>query len=130
MVHAEVILQGDGGKSLRGCFNLHTLLGFDGLVQAVGVAAAFHDASRLFVYNLHLSVYDDIFIVFLEHGVSLQQLVDGMYSFRFDGVVSQQCIFLFQSLLIGQVLFIFQFGKLCCDVGQHEECRVRRITAN
>ena len=129
MIHTEVVLQSDRCECLRCGFYFHTFFRFDSLVQSVRVAAAFHDTSGLLVYNLHLSVDHNIFVIFLEHGVSLQQLVDGVYALRFDGVVSQQLIFLFQQLFVGQVL-IFQFGELCGDIRQHEQCRVFGVTGD
>ena len=35
MIHTEVVLQSDGGKSLCGSFYFHTFLRFDGLMQSV-----------------------------------------------------------------------------------------------
>ena len=99
-------------------------------MQTVGVAAAFHDTARLLVHNLHLSVYHDVFVVLLKHGIGLQQLVDGMYAFRLDGIVGEQGILLGQTLFFAQVLFIFQFGKLGGDVGQYEEGGVGRVSAD
>ena len=89
MVHTEVVLQRNGCKSLGGSFYFHTFFCFDGLMESVGITASFHDTSCLFVYNLNLSVYHNIFIVLFEHGICFQQLVDGMYAFRFDRVVVQ-----------------------------------------
>ena len=108
MIHTEVVLQSNCCKGLRSSFHFHTFLGFDSLVQSVRVAATFHDTACLLVYDLHLSVDHYIFIIFLEHGVSLQQLVDGVYTFRFDGIVCQKFIFLFKQLLVGQIQ-VFQF---------------------
>ena len=124
VVHTEVILQRNGSECLRSSFHFHVFLSFDSLVQTVGVATAFHDTSGLLVYDLHLSVQYNVFIIDLEHGVCLQQLVDGMYSFGFDGIVCHQFIFLSQTLFICQLRFVFQFGKLCGDVGQYEEGRI------
>ena len=53
-----------------------------------------------------------------------------MYSFRFDGIVCQQFIFLSQTLFICQLCFVFQFGKLCSYVGQYKEGRIFRVTGN
>ena len=39
-VHAEVVLQRDGGEGLRRGLDLHVLLGLDGLVESVRVAAS------------------------------------------------------------------------------------------
>ena len=130
VVHTEVILQRNGGECLRSSFHFHVFLGFDSLVQTVGVAAALHDTSGLLVHNLHLSVEYNVFVVFLEHGISFQQLVDGMNSFGFDGIICQQLIFLGQTFLICQVGFVFQFRQLCGYIRQYEESRVFRISGN
>ena len=111
-------------------FYFYSFLGFDGLVQTVGVTASFHDTACLLVHNLNLSVDDYVFIVFLEHGICFQQLVDGMYTFRLDGIVGHQSIFFSQALFVGQVFLIFQSGKLGGNVGQYEEGRVVRIACN
>ena len=71
MIHTEVVLQRDGGKRLGGGFYFDMLLGFDGLVQSVGVTAAFHDTAGLLVDDFHLVVDDHIFVVALEEGVGL-----------------------------------------------------------
>ena len=129
VIHTEVVLQSNRCKGLRSSFHFHTFLGFDSLVQSVRVAATFHDTTCLLVYDLHLSVDHYIFIIFLEHGVSLQQLVDGVYTFRFDGIVCQKFIFLFKQLFVSQML-VFQFRKLSGDVRKNEQCRVFRVTGN
>ena len=100
VVHTEVVLQRNGGKSLCGSFYLHAFLGFDGLVQTVRITTSFHDTSRLLIHNLHLAVNYHIFVIFLEHGVCLQQLVDGMHTFAFDGIVGHQGILLFKALFV------------------------------
>jgi hypothetical protein len=38
----------------------NALLGLDGLVEPLGPAAAFHDAARELVDDLHLAVLDDV----------------------------------------------------------------------
>ena len=75
MVHTEIVLQGDGGKGLRGSLDLHVLLGLDSLMQSVAPAASLHDTSRLLVDNLHLAVDDHVLIVLVEHAVGLEQLL-------------------------------------------------------
>jgi len=130
VIHTEVILQRNRCKGLCGGFHFYTFFGFDGLMQAIGVAAAFHDTSGLFVHNLHLTVDNHVFVVFLEHGVSFQQLVDGMYTLALDGEVGHKGVFLGKAFLIRQVFFIFQFGELGGDVGKYEERRVGGVTAN
>ena len=122
MIHTEIVLQGDRRECLCGGFYFHTFLGFDSLVQTVGVAASVHDTPRLFIDDHDLVVHHDIFVVFLEQGVSFQQLVNRMYAFALDGVVGQQFVFL--GLFLFFVLDMFQFGKLGSDIGQYEESRV------
>ena len=81
VVHTEIVLQRDGGKSLCGRLHLHVFLRFHGLVQPVAPAAALHDTACLFVHNLHLSVHHHVFLIDAEHGVSLEQLENGVNAF-------------------------------------------------
>ena len=53
-------------------------LGFQRLVQAFGIAAAFHHAAGEFVDDDDLAVPDDVVPVSLEQLVGLQRLVDVM----------------------------------------------------
>ena len=94
MVHAEIVLKGDGGECLGGSLYLHSLFGLDGLMQSVGIAAAFHDTACLFVNDLDLVIVDHIFHILLEKRICLEQLGDGVYAFRFDGIVLHQFVFL------------------------------------
>ena len=93
-------------------------------MQTVRVATTFHNTACLLVHNLHLSVYYNVFVVFFEHGVSLQQLIDGMYAFRLDCIIGEQGVLLRQTFFFCQILFIFQFRELGCDIGQYEESGV------
>ncbi len=74
-IHAEVILECDGSQGLRLSLDTHALLGFNGLVESVAVAAAQHQTSREFVNNDHLAVFDDIVSIFLIKGVGSQCLL-------------------------------------------------------
>ena len=89
MIHAEVVLQGDGGKGLGGSFYLHVLLGFYSLVQAIAPTTAFHDTARLLIDNLYLTVDYHILIILIKHTVGLQQLLQGMYTLTLDGIMVQ-----------------------------------------
>ena len=122
-IHAEIVLQRDGGVGLRGGLDLHAFLGLDGLMQTVAVAASLHDSARLLVDNLDLVVVDHIFHILVEQGVGLQQLVHRVYALRFDAVVLQQLVFLLLLLLMGKVL-VLDFAQLRGDVGQDEEIGV------
>ncbi len=79
LVHAEVVLEGDRGEGLVLLLDLHPLLGLDGLVEALGPAAAFQDAAGELVDDLHLAVLDDVVLVALEQLLGLEgrlELVD------------------------------------------------------
>ena len=76
LVHAEVVLQGDGGQRLVLLADVHALLGLDGLVQALGVAAADHQAAGELVDDEHLAVLDDVVDVALEQELGLQRLLE------------------------------------------------------
>ena len=99
------------------------LLGLDSLMETVAPAASFHDTSCLLIHNLHLTVDNDIFVVLVEHGVGLEQLLQGVHTLALHGIVVEQCVLLVETLLIAE-LFVFESRKLRCDVGQHEELLV------
>ena len=71
LVHAEVVLEGDGGEGLVLALDLDVFLGFDGLVQTVAPAAAGHQAAGEFVDDDHLAVFDDVIVVALENARAL-----------------------------------------------------------
>src|SRR5690348_2453134 len=77
-VHAEIILESDGGERLIFALDLHGFLGFDGLVQTVGPAAARHLAARKFVHDDDFAFLDDVIHVALEKRVRAQALIDVM----------------------------------------------------
>jgi len=129
VVHTEVVLQGNGSECLGGRFNLHTFLGFHRLVQTVAPTTTVHDTTCLFIDNLHLSVQYHIVSILFEHGVSLQELVDGVNTFRLDGIVGEEFVLLCQLFFFAQA-HVFQFRQLSCDVRQHEESRISRITSD
>ena len=78
LVHAEVVLEGDGGERLVLALDLHAFLGFDGLMQTVAPAAAGHQASGEFVDDDDFVVLDHVVLIALEHHVRLQGLLDVM----------------------------------------------------
>jgi len=65
-VEAEKVLDGDGRHGLRFTLNLDILLGLDGLVQSVAVAATGKDTSGKLIDNHHLPVLYHIFVVALK----------------------------------------------------------------
>ena len=118
-VHAEVVLQGDGGIRLCGSLHLHIFLRLDSLVQPVGVAAALHDTASLLIHNLHLVVDDDVFHIFVEHGVGFQQLMDSVDTVGSDSVVVIDFLFAGQ-LFVRSEVFLLQFGDLGTHIGHDE----------
>ena len=77
----------------------------------------------MLVDDFHFVVLNYIFVVFFEQCVCLQQLVYGVYSFRFDGVVLQNLVF-FGLFFFGRQVLLLQFGHFGADVGQYKELRV------
>ena len=75
LVHAEIILEGDGGERLVLALDLDVFLGFHGLVQTVGPAAAGHQAAGELVDDDDLAVLDDVILVALEQHVGLERLL-------------------------------------------------------
>ena len=66
LVHAEVVLEGDGGERLVLALDLDAFLGLDRLVQAVGPAPAGHHAAGELVDDDDLAVLDQVVDVALE----------------------------------------------------------------
>ena len=75
VVQAEIVLQGDGGQRLVLLAHEHALFCLDSLVQALGVAATFHDAAGELVDDLDLAVGDHVLLVAVEHVLGLQRLL-------------------------------------------------------
>ena len=75
VIQTEVVLQGDSGQRLVLLAYEHALFGLDGLVQALGVTAAFHNAAGELVDDLDLAVGDHVLLVAVEHVLGLQRLL-------------------------------------------------------
>ncbi len=65
LIHAEIVLEGDGGQGLIFALDFYAFLGLDGLVQTVGPAAAGHQAAGVLID-------DDDFVVF-DHVIAIAQ---------------------------------------------------------
>ena len=74
VVQAEIVLEGDGGQGLVFRRDGYVLLGFQGLVQAVGIAASGHEAAGELVHDDHLIVLHDVVHVALEDLMGLEGL--------------------------------------------------------
>ena len=82
LVHAEVVLEGDGGERLVLALDLDAFFGFDGLMQAVAPAAARHDAAGELVDDDHLSVLHQVILVAMEQHVGLERLLHVVIEFH------------------------------------------------
>ena len=120
VVHAEIVLQRDGGKSLRGGLNFDVLFGLNSLVQAVAPAAAFHDTARGFVDDLHLSILNDVVVIEREHGISFEQLLERVHTVGLHGILGEELILLGNAFFVGEV-FGLKCRELSGDVGEHEK---------
>ncbi len=76
LVHAEVVLERDRRERLVLRLDRLVFLGFERLVQAVGIAAARHHAAGELVDDDDFAVADDVVLVALEQLVGAQRLVD------------------------------------------------------
>ena len=65
VVHAEVVLQSDGGESLILLTNLHALFGLHCLVQTFAPTPSLKDAASEFIHNLYIATLDDVVLVTL-----------------------------------------------------------------
>ena len=126
MVHAEVVLERDRRVRLRGRLHLHVFLRFNGLVQAIGVASAVHDAACLLVYDFDLVVHHHVVHVLLEQRVGLQQLVHGVNACTLDRVVGHQLAFLFEFGFLVP-LTVVDGHQFRCQIWHGEEVLVLHV---
>ena len=75
-IEAEVVLERDGRERLVLALHAHVLLGLDGLMQTVAVAAAEHEAAGEFIDDDDLAVLDDVVNVALHDAVGADGLID------------------------------------------------------
>ena len=100
-VEPEVVLEGDRGERLVLGLDRHLLLGFQRLMQAVGVAPALHHAPGELVDDHHLAVAHQIVDVAREQPVRAQRLIDVVDQGDVRDVVQLQVL---QQLRLGQPL--------------------------
>src|SRR5579859_1197464 len=86
LVHAEIILEGDGGEGLIFALDLDGFLGFDGLMKTIGPAAAGHLAAGEFVDDDNFAVFDNVIDVALVERVRAKGLVDVVHELDIDRV--------------------------------------------
>ncbi len=87
VVHAEVVLEGDGGEGLVLLLDLHALLGLDRLVEAFGPAPALEHSTGELVDDLHLAVDDDVVLVAEEQLLGAERHRELVHQVLGDAVV-------------------------------------------
>ena len=87
IVHAEVVLEGDGGQGAVLARDGDALFGLDGLVQALGVAAADHEAAGELIDDDDLAVLHDIVDIPLHDAAGLDGLIDVVGQGEVFGVI-------------------------------------------
>ena len=87
LVHAEVVLEGDGGERLVLLLDLDAFLGLDGLVEPVRPAPARHQAPGELIHDDYFAVLHHVVAVALEERVGLERLIDVVDIVHVGGVV-------------------------------------------
>ena len=87
VVHAEVVLERDGGEGLVLLFDPHALLRLDGLVQTFAPAPALEDPAGELVDDLDLAVLDDVVDVALEELLGAQRGLELVHEVLVDVLV-------------------------------------------
>jgi hypothetical protein len=87
LVEPEVVLERDGGEGLVLRLDLDPLLGLDGLVHALVVAATVQHAAGELVDDDHLAVADDVVLVLGEQLLGLDGVVQVAHQWRVGGLV-------------------------------------------
>ena len=75
-------MQGDGGQGLSLFSDLDPLLGFDRLMQPVGIAPTFHQTAGEFVDDQDFTVADDIVDVSFHQPAGSDGLIDPVRDFH------------------------------------------------
>jgi len=86
-VHAEVVLEGDGGQGLVLVLDFHPFLGFHGLMQAVGPAPSRHQTAGEFVHDDHFPVLHHVLLVPQIEGVGPEGGIQVVHQNNVGGVV-------------------------------------------
>src|SRR5216683_2102177 len=86
LIHAEIVLEGDGREGLVFALDLYAFLGFDCLMQAVGPAAAGHLAPGEFIDDDDFAVFVDVVDVNFVERVRAQGLIDVVHGVDVGGV--------------------------------------------
>ena len=76
IIHSEVVLIGYRCKGLVLILDLDAFLRFERLMQALGIAPAYHKAACEFIDDEHLPILHDIVLITGEESVCAQRLLD------------------------------------------------------
>ena len=60
LVHAEIVLEGDGGQRLVFLFDLDAFLGLDGLVKSIAPSPARHQAAGELIHDNDFALFDHV----------------------------------------------------------------------
>ena len=126
LVHAEIILDRDRRVGARLALDRDVFLRLDRLVQAVGPAAAGHDAAGVFVDDHHLALLHDVFDVAFVERIGAQQLGNGVDVLGDLGVARLRGEFLLLALLGRERRVLVEIAELGGEVGQHERVGIVR----
>ena len=72
VVHAEIVLQRNGGKSLILFLDLYALFGFNGLVDAFTPPTTFKNSTSELVNNFNFTILNDVVLVAVIQNCGLQ----------------------------------------------------------
>ena len=132
VVHAEVVLEGDGGHGDILAPDADPFFRLDGLMQSLRIPAPDHHAAGELVDDDHLAVADDVVLVPLERGVSLERLfevvrqldmplvVDALTGLQLEQMLDAVDAGLAQShrLVLVIDLVVFPLAQLLHDLGE------------
>ncbi|MPM84605.1 hypothetical protein SDC9_131678 [bioreactor metagenome] len=123
-VHAEIVLNGDGGKRLGLGLDLDLFLGLQRLVQPVVETAARHQAAGVLVHNHDLALLDDIMNVALEQAVGLEQLRKTVQPLALVTELLFELGALFAALQLGKGSVGIEFVNAHQQVRHHERAGI------
>ncbi len=85
-IHAEIVLESDGGKRFIFFLDFNVFFRFDSLVQTVGIASAEHQAPGKSIDDNDFVILDDVIFVDMHNAVCLDRLMDMVSDCRVCGV--------------------------------------------
>ena len=87
LIHAEEVLEGDGGESLVLVLDLDAFFGFDGLMQAIAPTATGHQTPGEFVDDDDFALLHQIVLVTMEQDIGFEALLDVVVDLDVFGIV-------------------------------------------